>query len=352
MFKHTKRKNYLKIAGVFLLVAIILGSGASLYIRRWYTNALTAVSQSSEVMVVTIGQGSSPSDIALLLQQKGLIRSTRAFETYVGGSGVADKLKAGTFELSANMSTQEIVSVLVQGIEASTLYTISPGRRLDQIRKKMIDSGFSEGEVDEALVPSVYADIPVMSFLKPGASLEGFIFPETFRINPSSTPKQIIRRAIEELDKKMSDEYVQRFEERGINPFDAIILASIIEKEVPNLEDRKKVAQVFFSRLEQGIPLGADATYLYASAVIGGEPFPSNDSIYNTRIYGGLPPGPISNFSSTALEAVAYPADTSYLFYVTGDDKVNYFTSTDAEHEAAVAKYCTITCAPGYIAEE
>jgi len=352
MFKHTKRKNYLKIAGVILLIVIIIGSGASLYIRRWYTNALTAVSQSSEVMVVTVEQGSSPSDIALLLEQKGLIRSARAFETYVGGSGVADQLKAGTFELSANMTTQEIVSVLVRGIEASTLYTISPGRRLDQIKKKMIDSGFTESEVDKALVPSPYSDIAVMTTLKPGASLEGYIFPETFRIDPSSTPEQIIRRSIEELDKKMTPELLARFEQKGISPFDAITLASIIEKEVPNLEDRKKVAQVFFSRLEQGIPLGADATYLYASAVFGGEPFPTNDSIYNTRINGGLPPGPISNFSSTALEAVAYPADTAYLFYVTGDDKVNYFTTTEAEHEAAVAKYCTITCAPGYIAED
>jgi len=352
MFKHTKRRTYLKVAGVILLLIIIFGSGATLYIRNWYTTALSAVSASGDVVIVKIEPGSSPSDIAQLLVSKNLIRSAKAFETYVRGSGDAAKLKAGTFELSPIMSTQEVVSVLVGGIEASTLYTIGPGQRVDQIRKKLISSGFSEADVDASLNPANYSDISVMSTMEPGASLEGYIFPETFRIDPSSTPEQIIRRAIEELDKLMTPELLQKLQQKGISPFDAITMASIIEKEVPSPEDRKKVAQVFYLRLENGISLGADATYLYAAAVFGGEPFPTNDSIYNTRINVGLPPGPISNFSSTALQAVTEPADTSYLFYVTGDDGVNYFTFTQAEHESAVAKYCTITCAPGYIAEE
>jgi UPF0755 protein len=260
-------------------------------------------------------------------------------------------LKAGSFELSPSMSTQEIVNVLVEGKEISSLFTIGPGLRVDQIRKRLIDAGFAEAEVDAALEPTQYADIAVARTIKPGATLEGYIYPESFRIDRATTPTQVVRRAITELDKIVTPDLAAKLEQKGLTIYDAITLASIIEKEVSSPEDRKKVAQVFLSRLESDMSLGADATYLYASAVYGGEPFPSNDSPYNTRKYGGLPPGPISNFSRTAIEAIAEPSGTNYLFYVTGDDGINYFTSTEAEHLAAVAKYCTITCAPGYIAD-
>ena len=122
-----------------------------------------------------------------------------------------------------------------------------------------------------------------------------------------------------------------------------------VEKEVPKAEDRKIVAQIFLKRLAEGTPLGSDATYYYASAVYGGEPFPDLDSPYNTRMYAGLPPGPINTVSKTALEAVAYPSDTDYLFFVTGDDGVNHYTKTSAEHEQATRLYCKVSCATGYV---
>lgn len=349
MFKHTKRKTWLKVVGVVFLILIILGSGATLYLRKWYSDALSAVSSSSEVVVVTVESGSSPSDIAVLLEEKGLIRSIRAFETYVRGTGDADKLKAGVFELSASMTTQEIVNVLVEGKEVSSLFTIGPGLRLDQIRKRLIDAGYGEKDVDSALDVTLYQDIAVGRTIKAGSSLEGYVYPETFRVDRSSSPEQIVRQSLNELNSVITSKMAADFETQGLTIYDAITLASIVEKEVPSVEDRRIVAQVFLKRLREGIALGSDATYYYASAVFGGEPFPDLDSPYNTRIYAGLPPGPINNVSKTSLEAVAEPAQTSYLFFVTGDDGVNHFTNTEAEHQAAVSQYCKISCAPGYI---
>ncbi len=350
MFTHTKRgKTGLKIFGVLALLLIIAVSGFTLYARNWYKDALQPVSASSEVVVVEIKQGLSPKDIALLLEQKGLIRSARAFETYVRGSGDGPNLKAGSYELSASMSTQEVVSVIVEGLQTSTLFTIGPGIRVDQIKKRLVAAGFTESAIDEALKPEKYSDIPVVKTLPEGASLEGYIYPETFRVDPATTPETIIRQALQELDKIISPELQAKFSVHGLTTFEAITIASIVEKEVPSIEDRKVVAQIFLSRLSQGIMLGSDATYYYASVVFGGEPFPDLDSPYNTRIYTGIPPGPINNVSLSALSALADPADTDYLFFVTGDDGVNHFTRTDAEHQSAVKQYCKISCATGYV---
>jgi UPF0755 protein len=152
-----------------------------------------------------------------------------------------------------------------------------------------------------------------------------------------------------ELDSVITPQLAAEFEVHGLTVYQAITLASIVEKEVPSVEDRKIVAQIFLKRLKEGVNLGSDATYYYASAVFGGEPFPDLDSPYNTRMYSGLPPGPINNVSKSALLAVAEPSDTDYLFFVTGDDGVNHYTATEAEHQAAVRQFCKISCAPGYV---
>lgn len=120
-------------------------------------------------------------------------------------------------------------------------------------------------------------------------------------------------------------------------------MASIVEKEV-SPEDRAKVAQVFIKRLKEGMKLESDVTFVYASEVEGGSANPNNPSLYNTRIHPGLPPAPISNVSRSSLQAVAFPADTNYLFFVSGDDDITYFNETYAEHLEDVQKHCIKKC--------
>jgi len=126
--------------------------------------------------------------------------------------------------------------------------------------------------------------------------------------------------------------------------YQGITLASIIQREVSGTKDQSQVAQVFYSRLAQGTPLGSDVTYQYAAKKLGVTPSPSLDSPYNTRKYAGLPPGPIATPGLSALQAVATPAPGDYLYFLSGDDNVTYFARTDAEHEANIQNHCHKKC--------
>lgn len=331
------------------IVAVVVAIVVIFTARHWYTDALKPVSVSTEVRIVTIETGSSPSQIADLLEKNKIIKSAKAFSAYVRNNNVADQLKAGTFELSPSWSVSEIVGVLVSGKEASTLFTIAPGLRLDQIRERLLKAGFSNEDIQNALNPKTYVNHPALVGKPETASLEGYIYPESFKITASTTADSIIKQSLDVLAQKLTPALIKKFSEQSLTTFEAITLASLIEKEVSGYDDRRKVAQVLLKRLNEDIPLGIDATYLYAAAVFGTEPFPSSTSPYNTRQFKGIPPGPISNVDISGLEAIANPSDTDYLFYVSGDDGTNYFSKTQEEHEANIAKYCTKACAPGYV---
>lgn len=346
-----KKRTWIRVLSVLSICAVLVGTGGVIIARRWYGDSLKAVSQSTEVQRVKIEAGMNVDDIAELLKKGGLIRSAQAFKTYVRSEDVASELKAGEFELSPSWSVSEIVSVLVSGKEASELFTIGPGLRLDQIRDRFIKAGFNKDDVESALKASAYKDHPALVGKPDNATLEGYLYPDSFRITSASTPNELITQSLDELDEILTPDLIKGFNSKGLTTFEALTLASIVEKEVPHPEDRKIVAQIFLKRLKEGIALGSDATYYYASAVFGGEPFPDLDSPYNTRLYTGLPPGPINNVSKTALEAVAFPSETNYLFFVTGDDGVNHYSSTVEEHEAATEQYCKVSCATGYIPE-
>jgi UPF0755 protein len=126
--------------------------------------------------------------------------------------------------------------------------------------------------------------------------------------------------------------------------FQAITLASIIQREDGDASSQSQLAQVFYSRMKAGMTLGSDVTYQYIADKTGVARDPNLDSPYNTRRYAGLPPGPISVPSLSALKAVASPASGNYLYFLSGDDDKIYFARTNAEHEANIAAHCKIKC--------
>jgi UPF0755 protein len=127
--------------------------------------------------------------------------------------------------------------------------------------------------------------------------------------------------------------------------YQAITLASIVQREEPDATSQKQVAQVFYLRLAKDMPLGSDVTAYYGADQIGAERAVTVDTPYNTRIHTGLPPGPIATPGLTALQAVAAPASGDYLYFLSGDDDVTYFAHTDEEHEANIKAHCQIKCA-------
>jgi UPF0755 protein len=251
---------------------------------------------------------------------------------------------AGSYEVNPSMSVPEIAELLTSGNVATDLITILPAQRLDQLRDYFIKAGYSENEVDFALDPKQYSGHPALAQKPPLASLEGYLYPESFQRSTTTPLKVIIEASLDQMNIAISEELKRVFAERNLSVHDAVILASIVEREVSSSEDRVKVAQVFLKRYEMGMMLGSDPTALFGAQLLGIEPSVFADTPYNTRLYTGLPPGPINNVSEASLRAIAYPADTDFLYFVSGDDGKTYFSKTLEEHESLTREHCIELC--------
>lgn len=335
------KRNYWLI-GFAVFVILLVASIA--VIRKSYSDNLKPVSDSKTSHVVTIDPGSAPSTISGTLLSKGVIRSDWAFEWYIRNHQLGDQLKAGTYVLYENQSVEEIVKVLTEGKVATDLVTVLPGKRIDQVRESLIKAGFAEAEVDAALEPSQYANHPALTDKPLDANLEGYLYPESFQKTSETTASQVVKQSLDELQRRLTAERRQAYSKQGLTVYQAITLASIVEQEVSNGPDKAQAAQVFHKRISMDMPLGSDPTAFYGAILAGKEPSVFYDSPYNTRMHAGMPPGPISNVSESSLDAVAYPAQTDWLFFVAGDDGTTHFSKTIEEHEALTKKYCTKLC--------
>jgi UPF0755 protein len=343
--KNNKPKNrWRRIAVISLIIIAALVSAALIGARIWYDQNLKPLTTESRIITVEIPFNSSVSSISKLLKTKGVIRNTRVFEIYVRNHGYSDDLLAGVYDFNSGYSIAKNVEILVKGQEASELFTIAPGLRLDQIKTRFIKAGFSEAEVDAALEPTQYEGHQALVSKPKGDSLEGYLYPESFQRTSATTASSLVRLSLDEMAKHLTPDRIEAFSRQGLSPHDAVTIASIIEKEVHLAEDRLVVAQIFLKRLKDGIALGSDVTYEYAAAVHGGIAWPGLEDPYNTRLYIGLPPGPIANFDDTALEAVAHPANTDYLFFLSGDDDKTYYGKTLAEHDQNIREHCQQKC--------
>lgn len=338
-------RNLLKkilLATVAIVIALLLL--VAVVARRAYVENLKPVSAAQRAQTINIPLGSSVKEIATLLKQEGVIRESWAFEWYVRNNGLREKIQAGTYSLRPNQSVQEIVAILTQGKVATDMVTILPAQRLDQIRKTLIKSGYSNSEVDAALDPAAYKDHPALVDKPAGANLEGYIYPETFQKAATTKAQDIVMASLNEMQKQLTPELRNGIVRQGLTVHEGIIIASIVEQEVGNVADKPIVAQVFLKRIRQNMQLGSDVTAFYVPLSRGEQPTVFYDSPYNTRKYNGLPPGPISNISQSSLRAVAQPANTDYLFFVAGDDGKTYFSNTQEEHEALVKEHCKKLC--------
>ncbi len=309
----------------------------------WYQQALSAPDQDGSDIRVLIEQGETSSEIASKLRTKGLIRSETAFNIYVQTTGTRAKLQAGGYILSTDQNVQQIVDHLVAGKADEVDILISPSVTLNGIRKNLQQYGYSSDEIDRAL--SADYEHPLLASKPDTATLEGYIYPETYRIGADQTLEDLFEKSFDELYEVLTENgYLAAFQARSLSIHQGLTLSSIVQKEVDNPSDQKQVAQVFLSRLAQDIQLGSDVTFIYAAEQAGQQPTVNFDSPYNTRINKGIPPGPIANMQRSAIDAVASPAPGDFLYFVAGDDGKTYFSRTEAEHNANVAAHCIKLC--------
>ena len=231
-------------------------------------------------------------------------------------------------------------------------FTIRPGETIYEVKAALIEQGYSETEVTEAFASDY--DFEFLKGRPEGATLEGYLFGETYEFYKTDSVKDILTKYLEGTGEMIAEnDLVAKYTARGLSLYEGITLASIVQSESGNLtSEMPTVAQVFYSRLENGTPLGSDVTVSYALDTVDPDRQAYTDnqaalqveSCYNTRVNNGLPCGPISNPGLEALLAVAEPADTSYLYFLTGDDGLMYYSSTEDEHLQNIAAHCQDLC--------
>lgn len=336
------RSRKLKLAlitGLLFLVGLGLVISASVI---WYQSQLRPVSSGdARYQVITIHEGSTTNQIAENLQKKKLIRSATAFRIHLRLSGNTG-LQAGDYRLTPSQSSSEIAAIIAEGKVSTVNILIPPGLRLDEIKALIIKAGYDDLAVDDALAR--VRDHSLIKDLPNNTLLEGYLFPDTYSVGPQTDAETLLRMMLDNFEEQITKDIRDNLSARNITLKDAIILASIIQKEVPDYDTQRIVAQVFIKRLKDSKPLGADPTFKYVASMTGKPASPSLDSPYNTRIYSGLPPTPIANFNISALKAVAYPSRTDYNYFVSGDDGKTHFTHTLEQHESATHRYCTTLC--------
>lgn len=333
---HRVRWALLGAAG--LAVAVIVG------VVVWYCLALLPVDARASMRVgVEVTEGMTPSSIGTLLEEKKLIRSSYVFDVYTRLSGTHSKLQAGSYRLSPSQSLQSIVNDLASGKVDQLTVTFLPGATVAEDKQALTKAGYSAAEADTAFAKKY--NHPLFASKPLGGDLEGYIYGDTYSFNRGETVDKILMTTFNEYNAAITTHNLAAgFKKQGLSLFRGITLASIVQREVSGVNDQRQVAQIFLKRLNMNMPLGSDVTYHYAAKKLGVAPSPTLDSPYNTRIYAGLPPGPIASPGLSALEAVANPASGDYLYFLSGDDGRTYFATTEQEHQANIDQHCKIKC--------
>jgi UPF0755 protein len=298
-------------------------------------------------VTLEVPEGATGSDVIGLLHENEVIRCDLVSKFVVRQRGLSDQFIAGTYDLTTNMQLDEVLTILTTPNEPveTFRFTTPEGFTVKQIGEKAGEElGLNAGIFAEAgLADNRWSLPPYLPEDNLGA--EGFLFPRSYEfvVGTRITPKKLIQTMLAEFEEEVADMPWQRARRLGVTPYEIVIIASMIEEETVVPEERALVAAVIYNRLEQGGPLGIDATLIYV------DPNPEDgltdadlaiDSPYNTRINAGLPPTPISNPGAASIQAALQPADTDFFYYVLcpqDGDGVHRFAKTLAEHNANVA---------------
>lgn len=338
--KSRKKPIIWSIVGV--IAAIILTIGGIFF---WYTTQLSPVdSSNSDKKLVKVESGSTPEQIANLLKDEGVIRSSIAFLWYTRLQGVQNTLQAGSYRLSPSESTPEITEHLTSGKVDTFNIRFLPGATLADNRDILIGAGYDVQEVDIALAKTYNS--PLFEGKPVDADLEGYIYGETYSFGTDTSVEAILEHVFAEFYSVVdANGLVAKYKAQGLTLYEGITLASIVQREAsPAGDDMPVIAQVFYNRLAEGMPLGSDVTYQYIADKTGVARDTNLDSPYNTRRYTGLPPGPIASPGEKALLAVGSPTKGDYLYFLSGDDDITYYGRTLQEHEANIANHCQKKC--------
>jgi UPF0755 protein len=335
----TRRKVLITLTGVLVVLAILAGG-----VGFWAYRQLHPSGSAGAEVVVDVPTGSSNSAIADLLERKGVVGNALVFKTWLRLKG-EEGFQAGQYKMRRNEDADVVLKTLRAGPlqKPSVDLTVLPGLTVREIPAQILKAipAFSA----DRLTQLIAADQDHSLYEPPGKGLEGFLFPDTYKISEGADEASALRTMLAQFDKVAAEVGLDQAPATvGVDPYEALIVASLVEKEAKVDEDRSKIARVIYNRLAAGTPLGVDATLCYLKdekPCVLRQSDLSADSPYNTRKVAGLPPTPISNVTRASLEAALHPAEGDWIYYVLDPDLPagqHLFTSSASEFAAAKAR--------------
>ena len=358
----------MKIVKVLFALAaavILLVVGISFWLYRSVT---TAHAHDKGDQFITIEKGSTPPAIIDKLAAEGIISSPFALKTYLRTIGDAGNLQAGEYQFSSPITPLQVLKELEKGESQMIKLTIPEGFTRFDIAKRIVEkfgnppvtspsaeaaatppSEGGELKITEQQVLLLMEDTSLVSDIAPEAkNLEGYMYPSTYSFPRNTKPDAIVKQLVEQFKKVWKPDWTNAAKAIGRTPHEIVTIASLIETESGVESERPTVASVIYNRLSKSIPLGIDQTVVYIAKMQNRWDGTINrsdldaDSPYNTRRYGGLPPGPISSVSESAISAALNPAQTDYIYYVRNVDANDgslWFYASAAEFEKGKAAY-------------
>ena len=343
-----------RLIGIIVILGV-LGFGTSRAFDWWNFNVNSPISATSHNVTFHVDLGESPTQIGSDLYDLHLIRSTIAFDMYTRLTDAGPKFQAGSFVLNTNMSLSQIVAALQHGRPDEKTITFPEGFPLRSqaalVDSKKIGTLTGAEYLKAAKDPGLAKKYTFLPAQPPAGEFpyEGYLFPDTYLVNPSLGAQGLVQAQLDQFDAVFSSDWrAQIAQSTPSRPKEdmrtIVILASMVDREAnnKNATDRGNVCSVYYNRLRQNIPLGVDATLLYALGRLTPEPTAAElnlDSPYNTRRHGGLPPTPISNPGKDALAACINPPSTSWLFYFTDRQGTTHFEKNQQDFDSDIAKY-------------
>lgn len=299
-------------------------------------------SDSDETVTFVVQPGETATQVAERLAQQGLVRSALAFRLLVRQRGADGKLQAGEYQLRRNMSAEEVIAVLQRAVLKDYPITFVEGRRLEEYAETIAGHPPLNAEEFLALARGGEFSFEFLASRPPGASLEGYLYPDTYRVSERTTTRELIEMMLRRFDQVFTPEMREEARARGLTIHQVLTIASIVEREAVVPDEAPLIAGVYYNRLKQGMLLNADPTVQYALGYQEAEKswwkkqllFVDLEvrSPYNTYRNGGLPPGPICNPGLRSIQAALRPQESEYLYFVARGDGTHVFARTLAEH--------------------
>lgn len=334
---------------IIIIAAVLIGS--ALIVRSLYF----AHNNDPKLVDIDIKPGSSVRVIAAQLADKNVITSEWWFQVYMKLTGDAPKIKAGTYSIAGNLSIPKVVEEIISG-ESQTAFdlTIPEGWNLYDIANLLVKRSVikSATELYDAVgypaksnnpeFTELIAKYPLLAMVPKGNSLEGLLFPDTYRYYKNANLDDVLKKIFANAQLKFDQEIKSDLVSTTLKPYEVYILASIISREGKTYEDKQKIAGVFLNRLNIGMALQSDPTVNYVTGKTTDNPTLDDIAVkspYNTYKNKGLPPGPISNPGLDDLKAILHPAKHDYFFFINDENGKLIFSKTFLEHKENRIQY-------------